>query len=381
MRVTRPPALEAIVEGPSGGPRRTLVWILKLAVAILIVWLAVRMAQRIGWAGLAERITTADPLLTATGVALLIGRYLAWGLRWAHVARHFQEPYRLLRRFWAVCASVLINHATPSIRIFGSLLRARYLARGGRVGVVPQYGAVLYEQMVHMVVSTAIFWLAGTAIAWLLGYRVLAATSLLAGSAGLGWLFHRRRRGRRGGESPWLEITKRRIWSLSHRLRPLAMHGRELVAEVGSLIADRTIRPQVLLWTAAYTVFNLGAQWAFFQALGVSVSLAAVAGVIGAGTVVGALTGSPGGLATTEAAMTAGYVALGVPQLDAAAATLLYRGLHYLVVLGCGAPALLYFEVIERRGRAAARGAARNAPAADPASSPNAAGSPPDRVR
>jgi uncharacterized protein (TIRG00374 family) len=349
--MTRTPAFEAVVGGPAGGPRRILVWILKFAAAALVLWLAVRMASRIGWEGLAERLTTADPLLTATGIALLVVRYLAWGIRWGRAARHFEESRRAMRRFWAVCASVLINHATPSIRIFGSLLRARYLARGGRASVVPQYAVVLYEQMVHMIVSTAIFWLAGTGIAWLLGFRLAAGASLAAGLAGLAWLFHRRRRGRRWRESPWLEITKRRIWSLTHRLPPLAMHGRELVGDVARLIADRSLRPSVVLWTVVFSASNLGAQWVLFHALGLSVSPFAVAGVIGAGTVVGALTGSPGGLATTEAAMTAGYVALGVGQVDAAAATLLYRGLHYLVVLGCGAPALFYFEIIERRNR------------------------------
>jgi uncharacterized protein (TIRG00374 family) len=127
------------------------------------------------------------------------------------------------------------------------------------------------------------------------------------------------------------------------------MHGRELVTDVAALIADRSIRPPMVGWTLVFTALNLAAQWILFRALGVSVDLFVVTGVIGAGTVVGALTGSPGGLATTEATMTAGYVALGVGQVDAAAATLLYRGLHYVVVLVCGVPSLLYFEFFERR--------------------------------
>lgn len=349
--MTPTPSLEAVVEGPTSGLRRWLVWALKLGIAALVVVVAVRMASRIGWSGLAERLSTAYPLLTAVGAALLVARYVAWQLRWSAAARHLGEAPRATRRFGAVCASVLLNHATPSIRIFGSLLRARYLARGGRKTFVPQYAVVLYEQMVHMVVSTAVFWLAGSAIAWRLGWRALAGGSLVSGLLGTAWLFHRRHRGRRGEESPWLEITKRRIWSLSHRLRPLAMHGRELVSNVAALIADRSIRPPVVAWTLVFTALNLLAQWIFFRALGVSVDLFVVTGVIGAGTVVGALTGSPGGLATTEAAMTAGYVALGVGHVDAAAATLLYRGLHYVVVLVCGVPALFYFEILERRAK------------------------------
>jgi uncharacterized protein (TIRG00374 family) len=107
----------------------------------------------------------------------------------------------------------------------------------------------------------------------------------------------------------------------------------------------------MVAWTLAFGLLNLGAQWVLFRALGIRVDPFVVAAVIGGGTIVGALTGSPGGLATTEAAMTAGYVALGIGELDAAAATLLYRGLHYAVVLALGAPSLFYFEIVERRAR------------------------------
>jgi uncharacterized membrane protein YbhN (UPF0104 family) len=61
----------------------------------------------------------------------------------------------------------------------------------------------------------------------------------------------------------------------------------------------------------------------------------------------------------SEAAMIAVFVALGVDRLDATAATLLYRGLHYLVVLGLGAPALVW---LEGRGGAGGRAAGADDP-------------------
>jgi uncharacterized membrane protein YbhN (UPF0104 family) len=57
------------------------------------------------------------------------------------------------------------------------------------------------------------------------------------------------------------------------------------------------------------------------------------------------LMGTPGGIGTTEATMVAAYVALGVDQVSAGAATLLFRGLHYALVIAVGGPALVGFEV------------------------------------
>ena len=42
------------------------------------------------------------------------------------------------------------------------------------------------------------------------------------------------------------------------------------------------------------------------------------------------------------------YVLLGVNQIDAAAATILFRGLHYALVITMGLPSLIYFELQHR---------------------------------
>jgi hypothetical protein len=47
--------------------------------------------------------------------------------------------------------------------------------------------------------------------------------------------------------------------------------------------------------------------------------------------------------------MIASFAALGVDRLDATAASLLYRALHFAVTLGLGAPCLLWLEA--RYGR------------------------------
>ena len=93
-----------------------------------------------------------------------------------------------------------------------------------------------------------------------------------------------------------------------------------------------------------YVAFNVGAQWLVFSALGRPIDLAVAFAGISLGIAAGSLTGTPGGLGTTEAAMVAAFTLLGVDRVDAAAGTLLCRGLHYATVLGLGLPALLVLE-------------------------------------
>jgi uncharacterized membrane protein YbhN (UPF0104 family) len=47
--------------------------------------------------------------------------------------------------------------------------------------------------------------------------------------------------------------------------------------------------------------------------------------------------------------MVTGYVFLGVARGDAVAAALIFRGLHYALVLGCGLPSFVVLETLRRR--------------------------------
>jgi uncharacterized protein (TIRG00374 family) len=121
-----------------------------------------------------------------------------------------------------------------------------------------------------------------------------------------------------------------------------------------------------ILGTALF-VLNVAAQWLIFSSLGSDVGLLTVAVTVALGIGAGVLTGTPGGVATTEAAMVALYVALGMERVDAAAGVLLYRGLHYVLVLLLGLPSLAFCETVlpSRRSRRAATALPDNASLAD----------------
>lgn len=96
---------------------------------------------------------------------------------------------------------------------------------------------------------------------------------------------------------------------------------------------------------------NVAAQWLIFDSLGTPVRPMAVGAAIALGLAAGLVTGTPGGVATTEAAMVGLYVSFGIDGVEATAGVLLYRGLHYLLVLTLGLPSLVYCGATMRRER------------------------------
>jgi uncharacterized protein (TIRG00374 family) len=93
-----------------------------------------------------------------------------------------------------------------------------------------------------------------------------------------------------------------------------------------------------------FFVLNILAQWFVFHALGVDVNPLVLLAGVALGNAAGMLTGTPGGLGTTEAAMVGSFVMMGMDRVDATAGTLLYRGLHYASILAIGLPSLLFLE-------------------------------------
>ena len=99
----------------------------------------------------------------------------------------------------------------------------------------------------------------------------------------------------------------------------------------------------------AFFLVNASAQWMVFEALGADVPFIVVLAVVALGAMAGVAVGTPGGLGGAEAAMIASFTAFGVAPLDAAAGSLLFRALHFVVILGLGTPSLVWLEM--RLGR------------------------------
>ena len=318
-----------------------------LAAAGYFLW---RVIRSIGWVELRDQIYASDGRWTAIALVLLVLRFVVWDFRWRMAFRRLDTPPGPLHTFFSLLASACANTLTPAARLVGGLLRARHVSGPTRTfGRV--FGVVFFDQMVHQVVMFLSGWVAFVGMALLLGHRVLglaAAAALVVAAAIFAYWSGRLDEARVERLAEW---AARRSGMGGSPLRGVYLHGSEAVRVVRRLLDDGALRRAALLLTLVYVVLNGLAQWALFRAIASPVDLLTVFLGVAAGTAAGAFTGTPGGAGTTEAGMILAYAALEVPKMQASAATIFYRALHYLVILALGLPALGVFEARLRRRR------------------------------
>lgn len=328
--------------------RRRAVVGFKLSLLVVALWLAARLLADLAWEDLARRLEAAHWGWLVAAVVALVVRFQIWDGRWrCALARAGTLPPRRVS-LAAVLAAAMANTVTPAARILGGVLRARYLSRSSGAPVGRSYGSVLFDQVAHQGVIGAVTVLA-LIVATATGGRPRVAAGLAAATLLLVLLFvlwlRRRGDGFEAGLVRWLaERAAGGDGSESGRWSRLVAHGREAVVVVRDLLADRGLRWRAVLLGVLFFAVNAAAQWMVFAALGTPSSFAVVLSVVALGAAAGVLVGTPGGVGGAEAAMIAAFAAFGMDRLDAAAGTLIYRALHYLVILGLGIPSLLWLE-------------------------------------
>ncbi len=320
--------------------------LLQGAVAALALYLSYHFITHtdFDWSRLAHRVAEAKAPYVLLGTGLLLARYAIWDWRFRLATRlAVGRSSGVALGFFVLMASAALNLITPTARVIGGLMRARYFARAHRRPFGFLYGVVLYDQVAHHLVMSFCTWITLIATAFALdrdgfGFAALAA---LVATAILLVVWSRRGA---AGENPIVRFLARRAERAEGRLRSFFAHGHEAVEVFVRLLTYVPLRYQAGVLGVIYFLVNAAAQWALFLAIGAPVNPFVVLAVVSLGTAVGTLSGAPGGLGTTEIAMMASFKLLGVDELLAAAGTLLYRGLHYAGVLAIGLPALALLE-------------------------------------
>lgn len=330
-------------------PSRLAIW-LKLAIVALAVYLAHRFVAQVGWREVAEQARVRSWPAATLALGTLICRFVVWGFRLRVVMRRIVGLTSVLRLQAILFASVFVNHVTVSARFLGGLMRARYLARDSGRSFSELYGAVFFDQLANQASVASLTVIALLAAAWRHDRVGATAAGLLIAALLLLALAEARRRGTAG----LLDRLSARLTSAAGSRRGLAqrvLNGSGAGIESFRLLLDlRLITSVYLLGLLSYGM-GFVAQWAVFRALGVEVPLSIVVSTVALGSAAGALTGTPGGVGTTEAAMLSIYSSFGIEPATAAAATLGFRGLHYAVVIACGLPALAVLELGPTPGR------------------------------
>lgn len=320
----------------------------KAALTLVAFYFSWRLVAGMRWGELAARLSGASWPLVAAAVFFLALRFELWDFRFRIAAGRVagaRMPGAVFG-FSALLASAALNLLTPAARLLGGPLRARSFARATRRSFGLFYGAVLYDQLAHQSVISLLTVSALLVTALTTGHLAIGLTgfALLLVSLAAFALWSRRFRGRLA-ENPLVRFLARRAEHAQGGLQRVYAHGHEAAGSFVRLLGD----PGMALWAIALgtTLFlaNAVAQWLIFRALGQEVGMLPVIAVVALGNAAGMLAGTPGGVGTTEAAMVAAYVALGVDRASAGAATLLFRGLHYVLVVAAGLPALAWLEV------------------------------------
>lgn len=328
--------------------RRPAAVLFKLALVGVALFLAWRLLATVGWPELVHRAAGISPALLAAAALCLLARFVFMYLRWRHPLRlldiRISDPFG----FATLLAAILVNHLTPTARLLGGVVRARYVNQHYGTGFSNGYGTVLVDQVSHQIVHGMLTWVALALLSWILGWRGVATLLLLLlGATLLGVLWWQRRpRGSRTAGAG--RLLRRYADRQAHRLGPLYTGGQQVAALFRRGFSNRQMQLWMAIWGVSILLVNALAQWLVFKGLQVDVGYLRVLVTVAVGVGAGIVSGTPGGVATTEASMVAVFVALGMPEIDAAAGTLVYRGLHYLVVLGLGLPSLLWCEFSSR---------------------------------
>ena len=330
--------------------RRWLRPLLRWGLLALAAALVVHLLSGMEWQELASRFAAASLPWMAVAVALLLARFAVWTWRWGLAVDRLEEPPGAFPLYLMIMASATVNHITPTARILGGVLRARHLAQrtGGSVGRA--FGGVLFDQLLHQATMVAATVLGVIAAALAVGRGRLALWSALglAAAAVLGAVLWLRWRARAGdGVQRLVRYLAERAGGEGRARRALA-HGREAVDALSNLLEDGRLVAAVAALGGLYALVNAGSQWAVFRGLGQQPGFWVVVASVALGMAAGAVVGTPGGMGATEAAMIGAFVAFGIDRVDATAAALLYRGLHYATVFAVGTPALIWLETRRR---------------------------------
>lgn len=339
-----PPDVPGEVPGDSR-LKRWSIGLLKVGITVLALWLTWRLISGIQWSDMATRLESANWGYLIPGLLLLAGRYVFWDMRFrlASQAGVGRSPKPGLGYF-VLMASAALNLITPSARLIGGLMRARYFARALDRSFGLVYGVVLYDQVAHHTVMTTCTWIAVIVGAPLFGQPwlgIAAGVALAVVVLGL-WIWMRRSRD--AGENPLVRLLAGRAARAEGRMQRFYSHGHEAMGVFVRLLGNTRLHGASGLLGLGFFFLNILAQWFVFRALGVDVNPLVLFAGVALGNAAGMLTGTPGGLGTTEAAMVGSFVMMGMDRVDATAGTLLYRGLHYVSILAIGLPSLLILE-------------------------------------
>jgi uncharacterized membrane protein YbhN (UPF0104 family) len=271
-----------------------------------------------------EALATFPPKLLPVIIAATLVNYALRFAKWQLYLRRLAIPLRVGQSLLVFLAGFTMS-ITPGK--LGELLKA-FLVRDLAGTEVGRTASVVVAERLTDVAGLLVLSLLGATV---LPYGGLLLAVVAAGLAGLVLAF----RARWPGEA--LQRLAARAPRLARLAGPLGLFlgaGRRLLAP--GLLAG-TVALSVVSWFFECLAFHV-----ILQGLGVALSLRVATFLYAFASLAGAVSMLPGGLGVAEGSLTGLLVALGTPLPEAAAATLLVRGVTLWLAVALGTTTLVW---------------------------------------
>jgi uncharacterized protein (TIRG00374 family) len=296
-----------------------------------------------------EAVRSADHLLVASAIAIYFISVAIWASRWQTVMSFIDCRMGFGTRYLILCATVFLNNITPGARVGGDPFGRIYMMHKLENTSYSSGMASLIGEFALTPLIVVSFLMAGFVLQYGKGSlqltSILIATWALAASATVFIpRFFFKKRIAVGGIS---SITSRVLgWCGKHKNVQETVEGIEAFYSRTYTIMDRW--KKVLLiggWSLLIGAFDIFRLYTIFLALGYYPTISMLLVASSLPIIVGLIPLLPGGLIIVEGSLISVFTLFGVPLNVAMAATVIERGISFVLSTVVGAGVFSYLGV------------------------------------
>jgi len=323
--------------------------VLVAVVATVLMAAAGWLLSRENFYHMFEAIKSADPLLVASAIATYFVSVAIWAGRWQTALSFIGCRISFGTRYLILCATVFLNNISPGARVGGDPFGRIYMLHklentsysSGMASLIGEFALVPLRVVSFLIAGLFLQFGKGSLQLSLLLIAAWVIASL--GTVFIPRLFFKKRIAVRGVSS----ITSRVLgWFGKRKDVQATAEGIEAFYSSTYTIMDRW--QKVLLiggWTLLTGAFDIFRLYAIFLALGYHPTFSTLLVASSLPIIVGLIPLLPGGLVLVEGSLISILILFGVPLNVAMAATVIDRGIMFVLSTIVGAGVFSYLGV------------------------------------
>jgi uncharacterized protein (TIRG00374 family) len=323
--------------------------VLVVVVAIVLMAVAGWLLSRENFYQMFEAIRSADYLLVASAIATYFISLAIWAGRWQTALSFINCRISFVTRYLILCATVFLNNITPGARVGGDPFGRLYMLRklenigysSGMASLIGEFA--LTPLVVVSFLMAGLFLQFGKESLQLSLILIVAWVFAALGTIFMPRLFFKKRIAIKG-----ISNIARRVlgWFGRHKDVQATVEGIEAFYSSTYTIMDKWQKVLPIgAWTLVTGALDVFRFYAIFLALGYHPTLSTLLVASSLPIIVGLIPLLPGGLVLVEGSLISILVLFGVPPNVAMAATVIDRGIMFVMASIVGAGAFSYLGV------------------------------------